>query len=78
MPPSIAADLNQDGVIIYSPVTDGPLIVFRVGWGSNTGNDDHPERGETTHRWPFFLPDGKHYLYLVGVLQAKGKGQSLR
>lgn len=24
-----------------------------------------PNRGETTHRWPMFLPDGRHYLYLA-------------
>jgi WD40 repeat protein len=23
-----------------------------------------PKRNETSHRWPMFLPDGKHYLYL--------------
>ena len=25
-------------------------------------------RGETTHRYPFFLPDGKHFLYLAANL----------
>jgi Tol biopolymer transport system component len=24
-----------------------------------------PKRGESSHRWPFFLPDGRHFLYLI-------------
>jgi hypothetical protein len=23
--------------------------------------------GETSHRWPYFLPDGQHFLYFAGV-----------
>jgi len=23
-------------------------------------------KGQTTHRWPQFLPDGRHFLYLAG------------
>ena len=30
-------------------------------------------RGEQSHRWPIFLPDGKHYLYLAAIFGG-GKG----
>jgi serine/threonine protein kinase len=54
---------NKQGVILFAP-TSGPL--FRL---SASGGD--PEQittldstsGETAHRFPQFLPDGRHYLY---------------
>ncbi len=57
---------GRDGVIVFAPVSDGPL--YRV---SSSGGRPvpltrfDPSRGETSHRWPFFLPDGRHFLYLV-------------
>jgi Tol biopolymer transport system component len=56
---------NQDGVILFAPTTTDPL--YRV---SASGGTPVPitkldsTRFETSHRWPVFLPDGKHYLYL--------------
>jgi Tol biopolymer transport system component len=58
---------NADGTIIFCP-TGGRSSLFRVPDGGGS-----PEaitwldssRNETTHRWPNFLPDGKHFLYLA-------------
>ena len=51
---------NRDGVIIFSNKS-----LFRV---SAAGGDPKPlqplAEGETGQRWPQFLPDGKHYMYL--------------
>ncbi len=58
---------NRDGVILFSPSPQDP--VFRVPAG---GGDPEPvteldlERGETTHRWTTFLPDGRRFLFLAG------------
>ena len=58
---------NQEDVILFSPVVDGPLYRVSASGGRATPlTSFDPARGETTHRWPFFLPDGKHFLYLVG------------
>jgi eukaryotic-like serine/threonine-protein kinase len=59
---------NADGVILFAP--DWRESIFRVA--SEGGTPERvttldTARGETTHRWPFFLPDGDHFLYLVGV-----------
>jgi hypothetical protein len=57
---------NQDGVIIFAPYIAQPL--FQVG---SAGGVPTPitqldaARQENTHRWPQFLPDGKHYLFFV-------------
>jgi Tol biopolymer transport system component len=55
---------NRDGVIVFAPTFGSPL--YRVPAGGGT-----PERlteleqsgGETSHVFPWFLPDGNHYLY---------------
>ena len=33
-------------------------------------------RGETTHRWATFLPDGRHFLYMAGAHSAGTKSES--
>jgi Tol biopolymer transport system component len=60
------ATWNRDGVILFTP--DGTGVgLFRV---SSSGGSPveitklDASRFETTHRWPVFLPDGKHFLYL--------------
>jgi Tol biopolymer transport system component len=56
---------NRDGVIVFTPDANGGL--FRVSSsGGSPVEMTRPDRSrfETTHRWPVFLPDGKHFLYL--------------
>jgi serine/threonine protein kinase len=56
---------NRDGVIIFTPNSLGGL--FRVSSSGGTPVEiTKPDlsRVETSHRWPMFLPDGKHFLYL--------------
>jgi Tol biopolymer transport system component len=64
---------SREGVIVFAKVVDGPL--FRVpasgGVASQLTKLD-PARGETSHRWPFFLPDGRHFLYLVANFASPG------
>ena len=58
---------GADDTIVYTPNFLGPL--FKVSAQSGTSNpatvidkDKH-----TTHRWPWFLPDGKHFLFLAAT-----------
>jgi len=57
---------NRDGVILFAPDSEGPL--YRVpasgGMPEPATRVAKPEVGET-HRWPSFLPDGRHFLYTV-------------
>ncbi len=56
---------NRQGEIVFSPAAQSPL--FRI---PAAGGDPVPlttldsTRHEIAHRWPQFLPDGRHYLYL--------------
>jgi serine/threonine protein kinase len=57
---------NKDGVIVLAPDTNVGL--YRVPASGGTPTLLVPfdkSRGEDSLRWPFFLPDGKHYLYLA-------------
>jgi len=57
---------NRDGVIVFASSAFG--LLYRV---SAAGGEPSPvtaldqSRFETSHRWPYFLPDGRHFLYLV-------------
>ncbi|HSD72341.1 MAG TPA: hypothetical protein VLE54_06095, partial [Thermoanaerobaculia bacterium] len=56
---------NRDGVILFVPSTGDR--VYRVTGSGGTASpvtriDD--SRGEFGHTWPFFLPDGRHFLYV--------------
>ncbi len=58
---------SRDGNILFEPHFREPI--YRV---SATGGKPvqvtkfDVSRRETTHRWPFFLPDGRHFLFFSG------------
>jgi serine/threonine protein kinase/Tol biopolymer transport system component len=57
---------NRDGVILFTPgVSD---VLYRVSANGGTPvvqTELDKDRTETSHRWPQFLPDGKHYLFFL-------------
>ncbi len=55
---------NKEGTIVFSPDTTSGLA--RVDAAGGTGVALTTLDGkETSHRWPDFLPDGKHFLYFA-------------
>jgi dipeptidyl aminopeptidase/acylaminoacyl peptidase len=81
---------NKDGVILFTPSGLLGTGIFRISASGGTPVQvTFPDRtqGEDSHRWPVFLPDQNHYLYLamnltgrkdlysvfVGSLNSKGK-----
>src|SRR5215813_2614530 len=65
---------NRDGVIIFEPSPNDPLYRVSAEGGDPTPLTElNPSHQEASHRWPYFLPDGKHFLYSVlGGPQAQG------
>ncbi|MGH9556382.1 MAG: protein kinase domain-containing protein [Terriglobales bacterium] len=51
------------GVIVYAPDAAGPLWKVSAG-GGEPERITTMEQGLISHRWPEFLPDGNHFLYL--------------
>jgi serine/threonine protein kinase len=57
---------NKDGVILFTP--DVFLGIHRVPAAGGVAAEEttlDESRSESSHRWPVFLPDGKHYIYLA-------------
>ncbi len=66
---------NRDGVILFVPgSSDG---VFRVGASGGTPAPVtrlEVSRGENSHRWPRFLPDGRHFLMFIRSSDGDNQG----
>jgi serine/threonine protein kinase/Tol biopolymer transport system component len=61
---------SKDGVIVFTPTTSSPLMrVPATGGAPEPASQLDRSKGENTHRWPFFLPDEKHFLYWVRTSQ---------
>jgi Tol biopolymer transport system component len=56
---------SRRGTILIAPDSTGPIVEVPAGGGAprSVTNEDTPA-GDYSHRWPFFLPDGRHFLYL--------------
>ncbi|HWY22595.1 MAG TPA: protein kinase [Candidatus Acidoferrum sp.] len=53
------------GVIVFTPGTQTVLMRVSAGGGTPTPLTKLDPTQHTSHRWPFFLPDGRHYVYLA-------------
>jgi eukaryotic-like serine/threonine-protein kinase len=60
---------NSNGDIVFAPAISSPLFRISANGGVPTKVTElDATLGETTHRWPEFLPDGEHFLYLARQL----------
>lgn len=53
---------GADGVILLAPFTEGPIHRVSANGGESVAVTKL-DSTETAHRFPCFLPDGKHFLY---------------
>lgn len=64
VPDARGGSWSRSGTLLYSP--GSRLGLYRV---ASTGGKPEPVtrlgKGEISHRWPHFLPDGEHALFLV-------------
>ena len=67
---------SRDGTIVFSPDIAGPLDRVTAAGGALAPATRIARDGSgQSHRWPAFLPDGTHFLYLVD-LSGPGDAQS--
>ncbi len=65
------ATWNKDGLIVFAvPAGEGLSLVSENGGLSRHFTTIDSTNNERTHRWPSFLPDGKHVLFTVGKLSS--------
>jgi Tol biopolymer transport system component len=67
----LGASWNRNGVIVFS--ADGKLFRVASSGGEPTPLGT-PADGELGRFWPYFLPDGRHYLYLSRSSRADDRG----
>jgi len=71
----IGGSWNRDGVILFTPNNRTPLYQVAA-----TGGQPVPVtrldrvRGDNTHRYPQFLPDGRHFLFLARSSRPENNG----
>ena len=53
------------GVIVFSAGPNSPILEVSANGGTPTAITKIDGAQHSSHRWPFFLPDGKHFLYLA-------------
>jgi eukaryotic-like serine/threonine-protein kinase len=77
-PPVVLADSysvsrgswSGTGLILFVPRPNGPIyVVPDTGGASRAVTSLDAARGETSHQFPRFLPDGRHFLYAVAGQQ---------
>jgi serine/threonine protein kinase len=57
---------NRDGVIIFTPASTMPLFRVPAAGGKATQvTQIDASLHESSHRFPWFLPDGRHFLFLA-------------
>ena len=57
---------SQFDEIVFSPTPDSPLYRVNASGGTATQlTSFDAARHDSTHRWPYFLPDGKHFLFMI-------------
>ena len=59
------ASWGSDDIIVFCPNYLGPLLRVSAGGGTATPATALVTQKHDTHRFPWFLPDGKHYLYFA-------------
>ena len=55
---------SKAGVIVFTSSSNQPLLSVSAEGGTPApASKLDASQAENSHRWPFFLPDGKHFLY---------------
>jgi Tol biopolymer transport system component len=66
---------GADDVILFAPSTREPLYRIPARGGTPApATKLSEELKQTSHRWPFFLPDGKRFLYVSMAASDEGRG----
>jgi len=71
---------NRDGVILFTPTGRLQSQILRVPATGGTAAvqvGDDPGLGGGSQRWPQFLPDGKHFIFLSATVASHGRNDGV-
>jgi serine/threonine protein kinase len=63
---ALGGSWSPQGTIVFSPSTSRALRKVSAAGGA-VSDAGKLSGGEATQRWPWFLPDGKHFLFAAGL-----------
>jgi Tol biopolymer transport system component len=63
---------SPHGLIVFAPDRSGPIHQVSEAGGESTPVTVFDSSKESTHRWPWFLPDGRRFLYVNRAKGAQG------
>ena len=66
---------NANGTLLFAPASNGPIL--RIGPGGEQPLPVTKPGPGVSHRWPQFLGDGEHFLYLERVAGPDGQQRTL-
>src|SRR5262249_61524494 len=58
---------NADGTILFPPNIAGPLVRVAASGGDPAAVTRLDSPGQTSHRFPQFLPDGRRFIFFAFV-----------
>jgi serine/threonine protein kinase len=64
-PAGRGASWSTNGTIVFAPLFRSPLYSVPAQGGEPRQVTEIDPIKHTTHRWPVFLPDGEHFIYLA-------------
>ena len=74
-PSNVSGSWSRDGTIIFSRgVASGLYRVQAAGGTPVQVTSVDQSRSEIEHTWPYFLPDGRHFIFLVRNAQPENSG----
>jgi serine/threonine protein kinase/Tol biopolymer transport system component len=70
---------NRDGVIVFAPDLNSALYRVSAEGGAPVALPLDKSRKEQVHHFPYFLPDGQHFLYRAGktISYARDEGNGI-
>jgi len=74
-PSGRGATWNRDGVIVFAPDYNSALYRVPEAGGAPVPLPLDESRKEKVHHFPYFLPDGRHFLYRAGVTTAYARDE---
>ena len=66
---------NRDGVIVFAPDYNSALYRVPEAGGAPVPLPLDKSRKEKVHHFPYFLPDGRHFLYRAGITIAYARDE---
>ena len=71
---NLGASWNANDEIIVAPVNRGPIMRVPASGGEPVAVTRLDPAKENSHRWPHFLPDGRHFLFTVRSDKPENQG----